>query len=205
MKLRIFIMVFALVLSGCFGSVARYQPQQVNATGMYTHQPSGSNFPEEFEGFYRVSITKFDERENDIGVGYNHKEMPIALTLYIYPEPKVLSFGSPKDVIDLAEQRVFENEFERSVREILLSHQNSKLVTRLNYTLHQSGYRDNGLFAEFSYVEDFAGKYQSLNSQLYLFHIGSWIFKYRATYPETINAKPQIENFMLKFPMHQDT
>ncbi|AJQ94776.1 hypothetical protein [Gynuella sunshinyii] len=205
MKFRILVMAITLALSGCFGSVTNFQPQQINTAGVYTHKKSESSFPEEFEGFTRVSTTRYDEQETEISVGYNHKDLPIALTLYVYPEPKVFSFGSPQNVIDLTRQTLFENEFKKSLRSIILSHENSKLLVSENYTLQQNGHIENGLHAELNYEENFAGKYQLLSSHFYLFHIGKWLFKYRVTYPINLNIEPQIENFISKFPLHHDT
>lgn len=202
MKHSIFL-IAAFLLTACV-TPPTYSPQSVQVAGDYKQISSGITFPETVNDFTRVSITKFNEQGTDIGVGYNHFGNQIALTLFVYPAQEIMSFGSPKDVIESAEKQLFDNTYQRSKQGILYAHQNSELVGEERYTQEKYG-QHAGMHATFKYSEQFAGKFQVVTSHLYLIQIQNELYKYRVTYPVNSDGESDVSHFIESFDLRYGT
>lgn len=205
MKYLILILTTFSLISCVTSPSQHYAPQNIQISGEYRQESSGVVFPEQMQGFNRVSITKFDAKAEDVGVGYNHYGKQVALTLYSFPAPKVMSFGSPQEVIDTAKRNLFLNVYERSKQDILQGHQNSKLILERDHILEQGQAKHSGLHASFKYYENHAGKYQEVSSHLYLFQVGDILFKYRISYPVNIDSEREVVGFMKSFVLNSGT
>ncbi len=188
-------------LCGCVEKTTKFAPEQIISHSTYTQAATGVSLPIHFEHFNRVFIKKYDAQATHIIVGYNHKKKPIALTLYIYPAPQVTSFGSPQAVIDEAKENLFYTEFEKNLDAIKKYHKDCDITVKEPYHFRQKGIEHKGLHAEILYFEVFEGSFQNLISHLYLFQSGDFLYKYRITYPKTMNAKKEIEDFITKFKL----
>ncbi|WP_163836715.1 hypothetical protein [Spartinivicinus ruber] len=193
------ILVLLIFLLASCDIQQRYSPQTIPVTGEYKQESTGFTFPNKLNKFKRVKVTKYDKAATNVGVGYNHSTMPIAITLYSYPAQKVTSFGSPKEVIEVAKRHLFDNSYERSKQDVLYGHKNSKLITESEYILEQGDVENIGIHATFTYSEQFAGNQQTVTSHLYLFQIKDMLLKYRITYPEHTNAEVEISEFINSF------
>ncbi len=195
MKIKKFVfLVLTFILTSCV--TQQYSsPQSIHVSGDYKQESTGLTFPEIIQNFRRVALTRFDEKAMNIGVGYNHLEMPIVLTLYSYPAPEVLSIGSPPEVIAAAKKVLFDNAYEENKQSILVAHPNSQFISEESYTV--SGM--DGMYALFTYSENFAGSFQKVSSRLYLFQRGDALIKYRISTPESINATNEINQFITNF------
>lgn len=193
------IVLVALYFIGCHTKRSSYlsQPEKIEANGPYTHEHSNMNFPPKIAGFQRVSITKYDENGYDISVGYNfhHPSHPIIATVYVYPAPSIVSFGSSSDVIATAKGRLCYNEFEGRKNEILNAHPVGNLILEKDVTILQSGTLYSGKMASFEYEDH---RNQMVDSHLYIFCYvnDDWTVKYRFTHPKNYDARNDIEFFI---------
>ncbi len=197
------IVLVTLSLASCVTTQNHY-PRNVQASGPYKQELSGITFPDQVHGFNRVSITAFDPKAKDIGVGYNHNAKKIALTLYSYPAPKVMSFGSPQHVIDEAKRNLFIGAYERSKQDILNAHPNGDLVSESRFAFQQNARKYSGLHSSFRYHQNHAGTYQEVLSHLYLFQVDELLLKYRVTYPAYAEAEKEVIEFMNALSLSSD-
>ena len=194
--------VMFLMLSGCPKMNPRYlpQPKAVDAAGLYTHKQSGMVFPKTVDDFRRVSVLNYDTEGLHMSAGYDLFDPPraIAATVYIYPAPRVLSFGSPAKVVASARATLCQSEFEGRKQEILQAHPGAKLIEERDVSLVQSGATYSGKMAAFEYDDVFAHKHQAVGGCFYLFcYVGEkWVVKYRFSHPKDFEATKDIEGFM---------
>jgi hypothetical protein len=86
----VLIVLIAGVLAGCElpqqnVPVARSETPREE---VYTHTPSGFKFPWQIKGFFRLTVTPYDQRGENVGIAYNDVANSIAGTVFIYPVPQ---------------------------------------------------------------------------------------------------------------------
>jgi hypothetical protein len=159
---------------------------QLNVRGPFVARAMGVTFPERVGAFVRAPIIFYTPDGRNLSAGYNLMDSsnPIIATFYIYPARRVLSFGSPRSVIQEAHEKLEKMEMESVVREILNAHPGAKLVQReTNEIKIGGGYVLPGMHARFLYKDVLFGIKRSLVGHVWLTNDGDWYLKYRATYP----------------------
>jgi hypothetical protein len=155
-------------------------PTAITAVGSFTHTPSGYLFPIQVGAFQRVDLLQYDSAGLDISAGYNDV-LPgclVALTIYIYPTPRMTFIGADPDVVRSLEERWLEGAYTGAKREISRAHPDAVLVSE--DAKAQDGIA--GKKAVYSIGET--------ESELYEFVVHhSWFLKYRATYPSQCSAQ----------------
>ncbi len=193
-----------LLLNGCPGDpVPDYTPEfeerELSVAGPYTHKGPGTVFPEQFGGFTRVRLIRYDADEENISAGYNLNSFrePIILTLYVYPGPQQTE----------AEKKFFtfdttcSNHFTQTLLAILASHKQSRLIEEDSFLLKQPGGDLTGKRAAVRFHEPLAGREVDCTSLLYLFYDDGWFYKYRVTCPTWAYdlAEESIDSFIRQF------
>jgi len=197
----VLLLCMAASLLGC-PARPRYLPQSevIEATGAYTHADSGMTFPQMVADFRRSRVLRYDTQGLDVSAGYDLYDPPrlVAVTVYVYPAPSLVSIGSPPEVVALARARLAKGEFEARKREVLQAHPGARLVEETEVSLPQGVWTYSGRMATFEYEGVFAFQGQALRSQVYLFNYvgGKWAIKYRFTHPKRFDATKEIEAFM---------
>lgn len=194
--------LFCLFLTGCPPAPTAIKPTKIIVQGIYAHKETGMEFPESIENFKRESVVKYDSKEEDISAGYNYISQydPIAVTVYVYPAPPVVSIGSPPEIVAAARANVFDAHYREIVNALLSCHTDAALISDDNFLLSQPSGSLNGKKAVLNYKQNFAGTTQSVISSFYLFQKGKWLIKYRATYPWALSnqAPDYVESLMRK-------
>jgi hypothetical protein len=180
-KKKIAIVALAFFVCGCPApQPTAHGPKEIVTPETYVHKPSGMKFPTTFGEFERAGITRYDPTADNIGVGYNCRNLlhPVAATVYIYPSPG-------------------EGEFANTKLQILEAHPGAKIVGEHSIESVREQHA-GGHFAAFEFEGPFAGRSTLLRSELYLFeHLGDrWSVKYRFTYPIDWNATNDIRLVM---------
>lgn len=209
MAKHIICIAFVFSLVGC--PIAQYPrtsgPTAINVQGTYFHSNSGMNFPENVGPFRRGTVSLFDSTGANIGVGYNLGDLvfQVAVTVYVYPAPSVVSILSPAEVTARAKELSAQQHFETVKSDIIRAHPEARLVSEEEVTLVQAGGIQKGKKAGFEFEGVFANQRQQLKSHAYLFVHGKWFIKYRITYPQDIDGavREKIKDFMnsLQWPM----
>jgi len=172
------------------------------------HAASGMRFPASVGGFKRVGVHEYDETGNHVSVGYNlnlknTQYCLIAATVYVSPSPKVRSFGSRQNVVDSAKATLFKNLYEENKRTIIRTRPNVKLLIEKASPPPNQSKQPEGMYAKFSYKEDFGEKNQPVESHLYLYCYvgGNWTVKYRITLREntSVEARQELDRFLKNF------
>lgn len=164
------------------------------------HVASGMSFPSAVGGFQRVSPHIYDIAGRDVSVGYNlvDGDRSIVATVYVYPAPSLMSFGSPDRVVADARARLARGEFERRKTEVTHAHPGAALLQEEPATLSQTPSSIDGWQATFALTSDFAGQNRALQSELFVFcFVGqAWALEYRFTYPQQLSPRAQIDSFI---------
>jgi hypothetical protein len=179
-------------------------PEKINVAGPYTHKGTKMVFPEKFENLFRTGVTSFDQKEDDIGVGYSGNDLPLEITVFVYPAPKSVSFAAPEDAVERTRAVLFLKHYEALKGEILRSNASAVFLSEGDFELIQGRESYAGKLAKYKLNYRYAlGERPSLSS-LYLFQIGKWLVSYRITYLDSFEAEfdPMIRSLMngLKFP-----
>ncbi|UPW17329.1 hypothetical protein M0C34_13890 [Agarivorans sp. TSD2052] len=196
---KFIIVLTSFLLISCANTQdSSFRPQAIETKGTYVHSVTSTEYPEILAGFKLVSVTQYNKTGTDIGVAYNYfsDTTPVALTVYSYPAPDFISIGSPDDVVEGMRFQLFMNRFNGTKNYILKNKSNAELTSEGPFDLSQDNLQPPGMVAEFKYSERFAGEFMDLRSSLYLFQVGESLYKYRITYPETVNVDSQISEFM---------
>jgi hypothetical protein len=159
---------------------------QLNVRGPFVARAVDVTFPERVGPFVRVAINYYTPDGRNLSAGYNlmNSSNPIIATFYVYPARRVLSFGSPRSVVQEAHEKLEEMEMESVVREILNAHPGARLVQReTNDIKIGGGYVLPALHARFLYKDVLFGTKRSLVGHVWLTTDGDWYLKYRVTYP----------------------
>jgi hypothetical protein len=171
------------------------QPREISVTGPYVTKQTGLTFPEQAGAFHRVAVTIYSPDENDVSIGYNLMSNGnlVAATAYIYPARRVISIGSPRDVVEGARQTVDNMEMDSITKEILTAHRGARFVLRDKSSIRSGGELIPALHGRFAYEDFFAGRKQALLGDIWLCRLGKWYLKYRVTYPAS-NEPTAISN-----------
>jgi hypothetical protein len=177
------VFLFALSFAFLLGSASAQQELKVR--GPFVANEAGVTFPEQVGEFRRVTVIMYSPDRKNLGVGYNlfDPENPVVATVYVYPARRVLSFGSPRDVVEGAHDKLEQMEMDSIIHEISNAHRGAQLVVQEKASVTAGGRTLDGRHAQFSYEEAFAGKRQPLLGDVWLFTVGKWYLKYRVTYP----------------------
>jgi hypothetical protein len=119
---------------------------EVQADGPYTQAATGMTYPVAVGDFKRQKIIRYKNDGTDESAGYN-RETPlteISMTVYVFPSPSLLSFGSPQSVIADAREHLCQAQFGGIQREILSAHSDAAMVSQGNAALTQGGATRNG-------------------------------------------------------------
>ena len=174
----------------------------IHVRGNYRHQGFGMIFPESIGALKRVQITEFSPDGKDVGVGYNLISLisPIAITVYVYPAPSLMPASSPPDVAEMDRARLFQNHLNELKREILAASPSAKITADDDFSIMMGGQSYKGRKVTFQLFYNFDGRLQDSISQLYLFQNGTWLIKYRATYPKqtAITSEAAVVDFINK-------
>ena len=178
--------LLAAVMCGCVSqtTASRLPVAPVPASGTYTHAPSGFAFPETFEKFRRVSIIRYDDAGNNIGVGYNldTPEIGVALTLYVRPAAR----SESGVLLPLSKQ------FDIEKYVVAHEHPGARVGPQLTPPKTQNHEPNDGYAIAFRYSQMFDGYVREVTSLLYLFEYDGWLVKYRITYPLSQEAKAAV-------------
>jgi hypothetical protein len=165
--------------------------KELAVRGPFVAKEAGITFPEKVGEFQRVNIMIYSPDQKDLSAGYNLMDSanPIVATVYIYPARRVLSFGSPREVVEEAHDKLEQMEMDSIIREISNAHRGAQLIIQEPARVTVGGRALHGRHVRFAYKEDFAGKRQSLLGDVWLFTAGKWYLKYRVTYPAGNEAR----------------
>lgn len=158
------------------------QPAPISAAGEYRHSPSGYVFPTQVGGFRRVDLVQYDKEGLDVSAGYNDSipECLIALTIYVYPTPRMTFIGASPDAVRSLEAQWLEGGYNLAKQEIARAHSDAELESEDAKT--QDGVP--GKKAIYAIGEN--------QSELYIFVVWhAWFLKYRATYPRNCAGQAQ--------------
>lgn len=185
--------VSAAMLTGC-PTMQPSSPMPITVDGAYTHPGTHMVFPESVGQFCRVQVTQFAPAEKDVGIGYNlvDPENPVVATVYVYPSPRLISIGSPANVVEGARSQLFENHLEALKREIVGAHPDATLISEedITVTSHDREHKGRKVSFNFQYAFGISGP-EDATSQLYLFQEDDWLIKYRITFPRS-SARGQV-------------
>lgn len=148
-----------------------FYPQPVYSLGDYIQPKSGLVYPMKLDGFYRESITKFNDDETNIGVSYRILSMKedIKLTIYSY------HYGNP------IEDRLLISYY-HAKRSVLSNNPQIKLESQrlVDFARDSVSY---GVEAVFQHRFEKNGEH----SILQIYECGEWIIKYRVTSARNTN------------------
>jgi hypothetical protein len=169
--LRLF--VFLGCLAGlALGAVAGPTTMPTKANAPFKHEPSGFVFPPTIGEFEREKVTRYDQRGEDISVGYNATQNLVAATVYVYPR------GNEE----------VEAHFRRVTADIKHEHAGATLVSQDKPTIawKQGGVAEEWQFLEATYgfKSFFARQNREVLSEAYLMAKGPRWVMIRITYPK---------------------
>jgi hypothetical protein len=174
----------------------------MHPTGVYVQAPTGMSYPEAVGDFQRVSVIRYKPDGSDESAGYN-RVVPlqeIVMTVYVFPSPRLLSFGSPRDVIEDARNRLCTGHFKTIQNEVTTAHPDAVLLQEGPTSLVQGTAKHDGHFAAYKLTnQKFAGRENVLaRSDVYVFCYagGKWTVEYRIDYPFEYDAGQEITDFM---------
>jgi hypothetical protein len=116
--------VVIAISAGCPSVPTRSSGNYFTTTeqNIIVHTPSGVQFPEKIGDFTREGTHNYDPSGFDVSAAYNLRSPAmIAVTVYVYPSSKIVSFGSPDDVVRSARETMTNND-SNTGRKKLLGH-----------------------------------------------------------------------------------
>ena len=180
------------------------QPQVIFTEDAYTHERSGMTFPLSVGDFRRNLVQRYDQDGLDLSAGYDLylRQQKIAVTVYVYPAPPLISIGSPPGTVVSARTFLAKSEFEARKREVLQSRPGARLIEDTEISVPIGGTVRVGRMATFEYEDQFAGRRQPLRSHLCMFNYvgGAWALKYRITYPASLEVTREIDTLLHGVP-----
>ena len=199
---RVFSAVAALafLVTPAAGQVQR--PTVIRPSGVYVQAPTGMRYPESVGDFQRADIVRYKEDGTDESAGYNRvvplKE--IVATVYVFPSPRLRSFGSPRYVIEDARNRLCADQFHAIKNEVTSAHPDAVLLREGTTSLEQGNVKHQGHMAAYRLTNPrFSGRSNvALHSDVYVFCYagGKWTVEYRIDYPIEYDASAEIADFM---------
>lgn len=206
LRLLPLVAAWLLLLGGCATAPKPPSTAAMRDVGSDTieHVASGMRFPPSRDGFARASIRQYDTGGLNVSAGYNSVggRTPIVITIYVYPTPPARGGG---DAARRAEERhrIGAAEFQQAKSEVIQARPEVKLIDETEVPGPEFAPEHGGHFARFAYPAEFAGRFQPLESLLYLYcHVGgAWTVKYRISYPaSSIEARGVMNRFMQELP-----
>lgn len=153
-------------------------------------------YPEQIPPFIRVGFRKYDQRGENVSVGYNRffllATTVTAFTAYFYPLPAARGNDPLAEHLEVAR------------REVLKAHPGAEVVASADVTAAKKGRTYKGRRLTFRYDAEFGppGKRQTVLSDLYLFRDGKRVVKYRVTFPlaEEKTEREHVEKLVAALP-----
>lgn len=201
----LFFAVLVLVLPSCkpierVKSEHLSNPVAIEQTGDFTHQESRLVFPVSVDKFNRDRLVRYDTLGWDVSAGYDAMEpgVPLTITVYVYPAPRITSVGSPQNVINDARSTVFKNWFAQEKSQILSAHPGIALVSETEISSREGEALIPGGAAVFDSPTDFKGMPVPTRTHIYVtgYVLDHWAVKYRFTHPKDFDAAPLIDEFI---------
>ena len=163
---------------------------QLKVRGPFLARDAAVTFPERVGAFQRVSIILYTPDSKNLSAGYNLMDPsnPVVATVYIYPARRVLSFGSPRNVVDEAHDKLEEMEMDSVIHEILNAHRGAQLLDQGRINVSAGGRILPGRHARFAYQDVLFERKQPVVGHVWLFTVGKWYLKYRVSCPAQTEA-----------------
>jgi hypothetical protein len=200
-KLKSLLCLFVLLLlPACPASTGGLTPI---APGKLAHGSSGVVFPDNIAGFQRGTVKNYDGMGRDVSVGYNllTPSNPIAITVYIYPGPRLTSIGSSAAVIETARKSLTDGQFNIVKGQVMRSNPQATLVNEKISSLQFKSKSLYGRSAAFQANQQFAHRMQAVYTYAEVYSFGEWLIKFRTTHPigSQASAQQAIEEFKSMF------
>jgi hypothetical protein len=175
-------LLFAMSICGC-ATIDRQSPPLL--PGQVGHRESGIVFPETVAEFSRGEVKLYDAAGQDTSAGYNLAAPTnlVAITVYVYPGPRLISIGSPPDVVAAARKHLTDGHFEGVKGEVVKYHPSATAMSDQETGMTFRGRSLYGRTAAFKAEEVFAGRIQPIVTRAEVYAFGKWIIKFRITYP----------------------
>ena len=189
--MKLYTLSFALAtigLSGCPVTQVNRLPESsplahptaMTAVGDFKHDPSGYLFPTHVGAFQRVNLFQYDTGGLDVSAGYNDA-LPgclVALTIYVYPTPRMTFIGADPGVVRSTEERWSESAYARAKAEIVRAHPDAILESE-DATTQQGVAGKKAMYS-----------IEKAESELDVFVVQhSWFLKFRASYPNQCSTQ----------------
>lgn len=193
-------LTITLLLCSCFTTREYVRPL---TSGQVGHAEAGILFPKHVLDFTRGQFHTYDPEGLDVSMGYDlvNPTNLIAITVYVYPGPKLISIYSPADVIETTRRKLTDIHFQKVKAQVLDYHPETSLVLEQEITMQFQGQSLYGYSATFQSEEYFAHRVQPIISLAEVFAFDKWIIKFRITHPvkSKDQAKQAIEDFKKEF------
>src|ERR1700712_4291255 len=190
----------ALIAAACLPACP-LAAEELHPEGPFTEPATGMTFPQAIGDFQRVNVYKYNPDGSDESAGYNRMTpgSEIAMTVYVFPSPPLLSIGSPKEVVDGAREHLCNDQFHNIEQEVMQAHPTAVLLSEDAVSLNQLGRDFAGHKAVYK-LDDlpWVGPSQGTRSEAYAFCFvsGKWTVEYRVDSPIDTDAGPAIAQFM---------
>ncbi len=135
--IRMLALVALIPLQGCpvykLNKLPESSPLQhpiaISVSGDFRHTQSKYQFPSENAGFQRSALIQYDNAGLHISAGYNggSTQCPTALTIYVYPTPRMSLIGASPEVVRSLDADWLDVAYLQSKQEISVAHQNALL------------------------------------------------------------------------------
>jgi hypothetical protein len=195
----------SIIVCGCparTGGPGNLRPGEIG------HAESGILFPETVNGFARGEIRTYDSAEQDVSAGYDlgDAEDPIAITVYVYPAAKLISFGSDADFVESMRRTLADATFEDVKKAIIAGHPDAWLVSEEEAVLQLRGESLYGRSGKFKYRQRFGHQVEAAMSHVEVYSFGKWLIKFRVTHPfrSEEKAKGSMDGFKKAFCVAND-
>jgi hypothetical protein len=196
-----------ILLAGCGPQTPRArQPKRLNPSGTYVHRPTGFAFPVALGMFTRSVVTEYDRDATDVSGGYDKAagDEGVAVTVYVYPAPLLISIGSPQAVVEDSRDHLCVGAWESLKAEIVQSHPDAELIGLGTIASPSPLFKAAGHKAVFKFTGNFGGREQSLRSEadLFCYAGGRWLVAYRTTAPAAFDYRADLAALMqaLRWP-----
>jgi hypothetical protein len=198
--------LLALALLGCPAGPPPGQtgPVELQVTGPYVHKKTQMVFPEMIGNIHRTHVTRFDAAENDVGLTYSGNNLPLVISVFVYPAPRNIAILPAPGAAEAARTTLFLNHYAQLKSEVTNYNKTAAMVSDRDFDFHQGTENHSGKEAVFKLNYRFSLGEQPSSSLLYLFQTGEWLISYRITYPESFakEFQPIVQELMqsIKFP-----
>jgi radical SAM superfamily enzyme with C-terminal helix-hairpin-helix motif len=156
----------------------------------YVHAPSGFRFPPDVGTFTRVTAFRYDDRGENVSVGYNDFALRVIFTVYVYPDSN----------------RPLAAHFEQVKREVAQAHPDAQLLESGDWELKQGERTFTGRRAAFGFKVKIAGRDHDVVSEAFLIRHGDRLIKYRVTCPKDKHeaAADRVQNLIQSLTLPEE-